>query len=67
MLLADTSVVIAQFRNFDPKREALIRGQPVGLCGPVLAEFLAGARTVPSACPAGVSWEEKGVRNRFEA
>lgn len=46
MLLADTSVLIAQFRNFDPKREALIRGQPVGLCGPVLAEFLAGARTV---------------------
>ena len=70
MLLADTSVLIAQFRNFDPKREALIRGQPVGLCGPVLAEFLAGARTVkhqascqvilasliPVATPEAESW-----------
>ena len=46
MLLADTSVLIAQFRNFDPKRAALIGAQPVGLCGPVLAEFLAGARAV---------------------
>ncbi len=45
MLLADTSVLIAQFRIFDPKRAALIGAQPVGLCGPVLAEFLAGART----------------------
>ena len=44
MLLADTGVLIAQFRNFDPKRAALIAAQPVGLCGPVLAEFLAGAR-----------------------
>ena len=45
MLLADTSILIAQFRNFDSKRATLFAAQPVGLCRPVLAEFFAGART----------------------
>ena len=54
MLLADTSVLIAQFRNFDLKRAALIAAQPVGLCGPVLAEFLAGVRAAKHQVPCRV-------------
>lgn len=45
MLLVDTSVLIAQFRNFDPKRAVLFNTGPTALCGMVRAEFLAGART----------------------
>jgi len=45
MLLVDTSVLIAQFRNFDPKRVVWFKTEPAAICGMVKAEFLAGART----------------------
>lgn len=45
MLLVDTSVLIAQFRNYEPKRSLLFKTEPAGVCGMVRAEFLAGTRT----------------------
>ncbi len=45
MILTDTSVLIRQYRNPDPRRAQLIQTINPVVCGVTVAEVLAGART----------------------
>lgn len=66
-VLADTSIWVDYLRGREPaaaQLEQLVRRREVAVCGPVLAELLAGARTDEDAARlldlAGLQWVEIG-------
>lgn len=49
MILADTSVLVRHFRNYTDSRQRLIERLDPAVCGLIVAEFGAGARTPSQA------------------
>ena len=61
MILIDTSVLIRQYRSYDPYRAGLFVSLSPLICGMVRAEFMAGARKPPQISSCEILLQQFGI------